>query len=456
MTRAGDHEGAAAPPAAPGWRRQAARLEPVLVGLVALGVGLLVRDGINDGVVPLAWNDSAEYQAAAGAPLLSVDRWLGSRTVALPLVLSAAGHDLVRLVDLQLQLAALAWAALAAAVAGALPGGGRRWLAAALVVGLSLTWPVAMWDQQVLTESVALSGLVGLVAAAVWALPHLTVPRAVALLATAAGWLAVRDGHVVPVALGGLAVLAWARWGRPGRRTLAALAGAYLVALALLVAGSAAYGGRDRLPLEHVYEVRVLPYPERVAWFAARGMPQAAEITHVLPPITAPGAAPWTYVPPDPHWAPWRRWLAEDGRAALLRYALAHPAYVVAETRHDPERVFNNAGGLRTYRPLALREVPVVDVLLFPSVPVAATLAALSGVLLVRRRVRSSSLAGVGLVVVATALPHALVVWHSDGMESARHLLVPGVQLRVGTLLLVLAAVLGPTAAPRPAGRIGP
>ena len=55
------------------------------------------------------------------------------------------------------------------------------------------------------------------------------------------------------------------------------------------------------------------------------------------------------------------------------------------------------------------------------------------------------------MIVVAAAAPHALVVWHSDGMESARHLLVPSVQLRTGVLLLVLAACGRAHSRPEPA-----
>ena len=37
-----------------------------------------------------------------------------------------------------------------------------------------------------------------------------------------------------------------------------------------------------------------------------------------------------------------------------------------------------------------------------------------------------------------TSLPHGAVAWHSDGMETARHLVVPAIQLHLGVLLMIL------------------
>jgi hypothetical protein len=39
-----------------------------------------------------------------------------------------------------------------------------------------------------------------------------------------------------------------------------------------------------------------------------------------------------------------------------------------------------------------------------------------------------------GVAAVALAVPHALVSWHSDGTETARHLVVPVLQLHLGAL----------------------
>jgi hypothetical protein len=50
----------------------------------------------------------------------------------------------------------------------------------------------------------------------------------------------------------------------------------------------------------------------------------------------------------------------------------------------------------------------------------------------------------VGTVLAALAVPHGLFAWHSDGMETARHLVVPAIQLRLGVLLMLVGAFTAP------------
>jgi hypothetical protein len=420
---------------------------PVGRGVPAFAVGIAVALVVRamhgwsrNGADPLVWNDTADYVASSKLPLWSVDRWLGERPPLMPLVLSAAGGSFGRFVTIQTVISALAWGVLGWAVAAAVRPTWRRLVAGGGVVLLALVWPVAMWDQQVLTESLALSGLALVAAAAVRTAAGVTPLRVAGLIGACAWWLAVRDSHLVPVGCGALvlAIAAWRGWLRPRGDALAA--SAFLLALVVLVLGAAGAGDRDRLPLEHVYAARVLPYADRVEWFADHGMPDAHAL-EAIPEATSPGRAPFTPVPPVAQWARWRAWLAADGRATLLRYALTHPTYLVREPMRDPERVFNNAGGLRGYEPLTLRRVTPADRIADPATWVALAIGLAGAALAWLRRVLATPLAAAGLVIAATAAPHALVVWHSDGMESARHLLIPGIQLRLGVLLVVLAAL---------------
>lgn len=430
------------------------RSAPARRGLPAVGVGiaaaLVVRamhGWARNGADPLVWNDTADYVASSKLPIWSMDRWFGGRPPLMPLVLSAADGSFGRFVTIQTVIGAIAWGVLAGAAAAAVRPTWRRLVAGAGVVLLAMVWPVAMWDQQVLTESLALSGLALVAAAALRIAAGVTPLRVAGLVGACAWWLAVRDSHLVPVACGAavLALAAWRGWIRPRADALAAAA--FLLALVVLVLGAAGAGDRDRLPLEHVYAARILPYSDRIEWFADHGMPDAHAL-EAIPEATSPGRAPFTPVPPAPEWARWRAWLASDGRATLLRYALTHPSYLVREPMRDPERVFNNAGGLGGYEPLTLRRVPPADRIADPATWVAVAIGVGATAVAWRRRVLGTPLAVAGLVVASTAAPHALVVWHSDGMESARHLLIPGVQLRLGVLLAVLAALLAePSAA---------
>lgn len=409
---------------------------------MAVALGAAVRLWMIDQDEPVYWNDSADYVASGTTGWLTLERWAGPRPVLATTVLGVLDGDLERFVLAQVAVAALCWGVLAGTVAWAMGGRVRPVVGAGAVVALSLCWPVAMWDQEVLTESTALSAL-ALVGAALIAFARRPDRRAgAALLASGALFLAARDTHVVPIAVGAVAMaVAAVRWRSLRTRTWFATA-ALLAALCFLVAGSSQHGGRGEVPMEHTYAARVLPDAERVAWFAEHGMPQADELEAIPEVIDPTGErAPFTPLAPDPRWDPWRRWLRAEGRSTLLRYVLAHPTYVVREPRRSPERVFNNGEGVATYRPLALREVPLVDAIFWPPTSVAVVLAGAAAITVIVVGGRWAGLGAAGAVAVLTAAPHALVVWHGDGMESARHLLVPAVQLRLGALLLVLAAV---------------
>jgi hypothetical protein len=195
-----------------------------------------------------------------------------------------------------------------------------------------------------------------------------------------------------------------------------------------------------------VFEARVLPYPDRVAWFADHGMPQAERFVGpdaLAPVVGGGGLAPVTYVADDdPAMQEWLAWVARDGRGAFAAWMATHPAYLLAEPLRSPERTFNNALGDRSfYAPVDQRDVPLVTEVLIPNRSVVLAVVAAVAAWAAWRRRWGSPLLLVGAATVALALPHALVSWHSDGMETARHLMVPTLQLYLGALVMVLGVL---------------
>jgi hypothetical protein len=82
--------------------------------------------------------------------------------------------------------------------------------------------------------------------------------------------------------------------------------------------------------------------------------------------------------------------------------------------------------------------VPLVGVLGLPTVWMVPIGLFATAALLWSDRWRSPLAPGAAVVGV-TAVPHGLMAWHTDGMETARHLVVPGMQLRLAVLLLGVA-----------------
>ncbi|HEX6421857.1 MAG TPA: hypothetical protein VFZ79_00145 [Acidimicrobiales bacterium] len=432
---------------------------------VALAVGATVRVWQMWGLGTLEWADTADFLATADAGWASLELWAGGRPPGTPLLLKLVGRDTSAYTVAQAAIAVACWAALAAAVLRAVGDRVAGLVAALAVVALSVTTPVTMWDRSALSESLALSLLVLVIAAGLRMALAATPRRAVLLVGALALWVAVRDTHAAVTLAGGaalgVAVAAWWLVDRPRRAgaigavdpapsRLRPWAGAALAAVSLgAVAGWAStHGERHLFPLGNVYEVRVLPYPDRVEWFADRGMPQAEMFVgpDARRPDVQPNGVPVLYVPEDdPELAPWLAWLERDGRTALARFAATHPSYLALEPLRSPERAFNNALGDRGfYAPQDMRHVPLVDrILALPRTVVLAVATGILGWLIGRGR--WTPVMAVGLVVVAVAVPHGLVAWHSDGMETARHLVVPAMQLHLGVLLLAIGLARGPS-----------
>ncbi len=422
----------------------------------AVAVGGAVRLWQTLGRWPLVWGDSEDFLASAREGWLSTDLWAGPRTPAVPVLLKLADGSTGDYVALQSAIAVLCWAALATSVWTVVEGRWARAGAAAAVVALSLTTPVVMWDRSVLSETLGVALLALLAAAGVQLARGLTPLRVAAVLAALAGWLATRDSHAIVALVGGAAAAAVlaiqiarpppAGGSRPRRpadlsrsqRSLAALALGSLL-LGGLASAAASHGDRYVYPLRNVMEVRILPYPDRVRWFAAHGMPQADEFLGPdrRAPVVDPGQAPVVYVADDdPGLRPWLAWVAGDARGTYARWLVTHPVYAAGEPLRQPERTFNNARGDRSfYAPPDLRRVPLVDLLMPPTILVLMVAAVVVGWAYGRGRVTPLLIAG--SVLALLAVPHGLAAWHSDGMETARHLVVPALQLRLGVALMV-------------------
>lgn len=489
-------------------RRQGASTRPdaalrapfVVAGVIAALVAGAVRIWQAVDRPALGWADTTDFVASSREAWASTGLWAGPRPPLVPVVLKLVGEDATAFVHWQAAVAVLCWAALAVSVATVVPGRGR-WPAAAAVVAVSVTSPVTMWERSVLSESLALSLLALLLAAALRLARGITGWRVAALLVVAALWSATRDSHASVLLGAGAAALVTAavltvrsrrgvarrddgdvaprdggddgrdrpddrgpeahpdhrdgdrrneeghRAVRPGAVRWWAVLGAGAVVLAFLAAWGSSHGERHAFPMRNVYEVRVLPYPDRVAWFADHGMPRSEVFLgpDARAPYREPGLPPVVYVADDDaELGEWLDWVESDGRVAYARFVATHPTYLLTEPVRVPERAFNNARGDRSfYAPPGMAVVPGVDRVLARPTTEVLLAAVLALGWAIGRRSWSPALA-VGAAAAALSVPHGLLAWHSDGMETARHLVVPSLQLHLGVLLLIIGAATAP------------
>ena len=419
---------------------------------VALAVGVTVFAGfvLRQALAgpPLIWNDTRSYRSVAGEPLWSAAFWAGHRPPLVPLVMKAVGSSSGFVVT-QAVVSVLAWAVLAWTVGALVPEGWRRVVAVMVVLAFAAAEPVDLWNRSVLSESLAMSTLALLVAAVLWTARRVTWPRVACTAAAALAFAATRDAGIWTVLLLAAAIGAVAV-GRLGRRgtgavRVAVLAGV-LAGVVLVTGWGSTASHRTEESVADVLYVRVFPYPDRVAWFAAHGMPQGRDVDALARATPAPrgGAKVIGIGPSDPAFRALDRWMATRASGTYAEWLVTHPAYLVAEPLIRPERTFNSAGGdVAFYGPTRDPDTSPLSALLWPGFGWVIALAGVAGLLAVwtRRWRLDVWRAAAGIAVVGGVA--MVVAWHGDGQEVTRHTVEGFAQLRLGLWVLVVLGALG-------------
>jgi len=403
----------------------------------------------------LVWSDTTSYAVVAGHPVWSTGFWAGQRPPLVPLVLKMVDSTSA-FAALQSMVAVAAWGLLAFTVGRLVPAGWRRVAAAWVVLAFATSTPIVLWNRSVLSESLSLSILAVLVASVMAAARRITWPRVAVVALAAVAFATTRDAQVWTVALLGVivAIVALVR-ARHVRRSPDGAGGSWrrigVLALSLLVGAGVTgwivvHTGRSEQNLEDVLYVRVFPFPARVAWFAAHGMPEARWIDEVasvtVPP--SPGAAKVVGSEQlvGPRFATLEQWMVTRGENAYLLWLVTHPLYVVTEPLERPERAFNFANGhLDFYAAVNRVDSPMTAVLwpawwwMLPMTVVAVGAAAVAGTWRDRGWQAAMMLGGLGIFTI-------LVAWHGDGEEVARHTVEGLAEVRVCVLVATTVAVL--------------
>jgi hypothetical protein len=375
-------------------------------------------------------------------------------------------------VNVQTFIAALAWGLLAWTVARLFPTRVRSVIAALLVLSFSLSPYVLQWSTSVLTETLALSAIALALSCAILSVTRFTWVRAVGLVLSLAMFALVRDqGAFVAVAAGVVILVAAcvAAFVRRRHRDAASApvdprkAHAFdrqwlLLGLSLVIVGTACGVGayvshRNEVNVEDDLATRVFPYPARVAWFAAHGMPEERQIDEIAAQRLATALSGPTrkallthrITPPpayltfaEPTWRALDKWVGARGERTYVEYLVTHPVWAVKAPFGPTTSVvpailsyYNNGHPV----PGWAGWIWVPDWLL------AAIGGAGLGVLLWQRRMTKFAylFCGVTLLGLATAW----AAWQGDGKEVNRHMLEGNVTIRVGVLLIAELAFLG-------------
>lgn len=379
--------------------------------------------------------DSGEY-----ATLDFSGRW--RRPWATPLLYAVVGRETRYEVWIQAAVGAVCWSLLGLAVAAWFRDRTVRIAVVAAVCLLGLTTSITNWDTAVLSESLALSLTVLVIAGWLALARRPSVGAAVLLGLATLPWLFVRQSllptaAMVVVAVAISAVVTWRKGG--SWRVLAGLAAALVV---LTGVAAASYGRNQEIVTTNLTVIvanRVVPSPDRLAWFVAEGMP-----------VPTDGNWDPNAMEKDPAFGPWVR---EEGRATYAKFLLTHPWYTLTAPMPDMVSVRRSYGdpvepkvtmlspadGYGTARPVIPEQV---EQLVFEPGATGTILTALVLVLgwaALRWRWADRRWA-VPLGVIVISLASLVVGWHGATPELPRLAIVSAVALRIG--LIVLAGFL--------------
>jgi hypothetical protein len=310
-----------------------------------------------------------------------------------------------------------------------------------------------MWNRSVLSESLAMSSLALVFAAFIWVAGQMTWPRIAAAATACLCFAASRDAQVWTVVFLGGAVgiygLTQLSRSRSTAIRAAVLAGCLLVVGMLTESGTLA-SHRTTQDVGDVFYVRVFPFPDRVAWFAAHGMPQQAQIDELAAATPTPtGAAKVVaFTPSDPAFQSLEHWVVTSGTETYVHWLATHPWVVVVEPLLRPERSYNFArGDLTVYAATTNRLSSPLTLVMWPPLVEFLIMSVLAGYLAALSEVwREPSWRVVAALTIVGILA-MLVSWHGDGQEVTRHTVEGAAELRLGVWILVLFGLTGMTRA---------
>jgi hypothetical protein len=391
----------------------------------------------------IVWNDSLVYRRIASAPLTSSGFWTGQRPPGVPLLIKVVGSSGGYLMA-QAVVAGACWGALAWTVGRLVAPGWRRVVGVWVILAFASAFPVTLWNRSVLSESLSMSLLALVCAALIWTARQVTWPRVAATTVACLCFAATRDAQVWTVAFLALAVgvraLVIAR-SEPPRAIRVGVLSACLVAVVVLTGWGTVASHRTPENVGDVLYVRIFPYPGRVAWFAAHGMPQSAQVDSLARQIPAePGQAKVVaFSPSDRGFAPLQRWILNQGTGTYLRWLVTHPAYVISEPLLRPERSYNFAqGNLTAYASSTDQYRSPLTVVVWPPLIGLVLLAMLAGYLTMLSKGWRDGVWRMMLVFTGIGVVAMLVAWHGDGQEVTRHTVEGLAQLRLGLWIIIL------------------
>jgi hypothetical protein len=382
--------------------------------------------------------DTPVYTKLASRSLFDLVFWGGPRPWATPLVFKLLGNDPPSIALFQLTLSIVSWGLLAFCVARAVQFSWLKPVAFGFILLFSLSAEIIMWDGVLLPDSISLSFMALLIAGWLELLESWRWHKAALIMLVALFWSFTQDTNAWIIVLTAGALVIGVATGRLNHRYLLIAAAFATVFAANDYSANRAH--RWVVAFMNNVGLRVLPFAERIEYFAQAGMP----VTPTLMGRTGKKAwsDDWAFFK-DPELEGFRQWLYARGKLTYMRFLLSHPAMTIQEPLRHPELLLSSE--LRNYAPAgftplihgALSEIVYAKKWALLCIWAGAVAV---GLALGLRIWKHNTVFIVPLALILLAYPHGALVWHADPNEIDRHAFRAGVHFRLGLWLLVLFA----------------
>jgi len=305
-----------------------------------------------------------------------------------------------------------------------------------LLFGLSAE--IIMWDGVLLADSVSLSLMALVITSWLWLLEDWQWLKVALVIFAAFLWAFSKDTNAWAVLMiAALLIMGVATRCIQGRYIV--IAGVFVVIFAM---SDISANRKHRWVVAFMNNVgmRILPSPEKTAYFAERGMP----VTPALMERREKKAwtDDWAFFN-DPRLQQFRDWLYAHGKSSYMRFLLSHPALTLQEPLRHSEELLSSE--LRDYAPrsfVSILSEPLAEVVYSKRWAVLWTwVAAIAVGFVLGLKLWTRNVAFlVPLALTMLVYPQAVVTWHGDPNEIGRHGLEAAVNLRIGLWLLLLFA----------------
>ena len=422
------------------------KLHTIWILVTVLGC-LTISIGLYNYIPAIAHGDSDVFEAVSSSDWRSWDFWMNDKPPTTALVFQWQKNDGNDITLFFQSIAMFSWCFLAYMAAQTLQTKVLKVASWVLILGMGISEPIFFWNRTKLSESLAVSGFILLIALLLYVLRYKLLERKLSSVGTSTlyvsltiiffFWSLTRDSNaytlIVIAALLAVAVFFERTIIQQKLYPVALISILLLISIFHTITSDG--GVRWQFPLVNVIGQRILPDDQKTNFFAQRDMPMNENVTRFK--------NKWA---PSYNWTGFGTWLPEHGKSTYTLWLISHPILTLVEPWQDWKAIFDPDFDdyMRGYtRGLFSQWQRIITAIAWPSISILiayglGTVFVLLHVVSIEN-VNKYIIASIAILVLV--IPTITVCWHGDSAEVSRHCLGAAVTARIGIWLALLFCI---------------